>query len=47
VTRCEPPNGTVSASYVVEAIGALTTAEPNPAETQARLAYVAGNGTPI
>lgn len=33
--------GTVSASYVVEAIGALATAQPGPAEARARLAVVA------
>lgn len=33
--------GTVSASYVVEAIGALATHQPSPAEAQARLAVVA------
>ncbi len=38
--------GTVSASYVVEAIGALATAQPDPAETSARLAYVAARCTP-
>lgn len=31
-------HGTVSASYVVEAIGALATATPSPAESRARLA---------
>ena len=33
-------HGTVSASYVVEAIGALPTATPGPDETRARLAYL-------
>ena len=33
-------HGTVSASYVVEAIGALATAVPSRDETQARLAYL-------
>ena len=33
-------HGTVSASYVVEAIGALATATPTPDEARARLAYV-------
>lgn len=33
--------GTVSASYVVEAIGALATHQPSPAEAQARLAVIA------
>lgn len=32
--------GTISASYVVEAIGALATATPSPAEALARLAYL-------
>ena len=33
-------HGTVSASYVVEAIGALATATPSPDEARARLAYL-------
>jgi ribokinase len=33
--------GTVSASYVVEAVGALATQQPTPAEARARLATVA------
>ncbi len=33
-------HGTVSASYVVEAIGALATATPSPEEARARLGYV-------
>jgi len=33
--------GTISASYVVEAIGALATAQPTPSEARARLAVVA------
>ena len=33
--------GTVSASYVIEAIGALSTAQPNREETHARLALIA------
>lgn len=33
--------GTVSASYVIEAFGALATKQPTPAEAQARLAAVA------
>jgi sugar/nucleoside kinase (ribokinase family) len=33
-------HGTVSASYVVEAIGALATATPNPDEARARLDYL-------
>jgi ribokinase len=32
--------GTVSASYVVEAIGALATHQPSPAEARARLAVI-------
>jgi len=34
-------HGTVSASYVAEAVGALATAQPTPAEAQARLNTVA------
>ncbi len=33
--------GTVSASYVVEAVGALATEQPNPTDAQARVAAVA------
>jgi sugar/nucleoside kinase (ribokinase family) len=33
-------HGTVSASYVVEAIGALATAVPSPGDARARLAYL-------
>jgi hypothetical protein len=33
-------HGTVSASYVVEAIGALSTAVPSPEGARARLAYL-------
>ena len=33
-------HGTISASYVVEAIGALATATPSPEEAQARLDYL-------
>ncbi len=38
--------GTVSASYVVEAIGALATPRPALVEAQARLAVVAGRNSP-
>ena len=34
-------HGTISASYVVEAIGALATPTPSPAEARARLDYLA------
>jgi ribokinase len=39
--------GTVSASYVIEAIGALATAQPSAAEAQARLALVAEKTRPV
>lgn len=38
--------GTVAASYVVEAIGALSTAQPSPAELRERLACVAASVRP-